>query len=330
MGTLEHADHGKKGGGYFREKVGPQELYYAYLARQEPPLDRLCAEDIARRSVTCEENWWGLTEPCPLDDEHYLDSFAARSGLEMLERAPGDTPWFLIVNFNGPHPPMDITARMERQYRGPERVIDGFPELHSYPGGFPADQHIRIRQNHLAMIENIDRWLGIFQDGLRECGDLENTIVVYSSDHGEMLGDHGRWGRSVPYQASAGVPLVMAGRGIATGVSSDAIMSLMDLATTFIDFADLLVPSAMESRSMRPFLDRGAGRHRDFARSALKVARAHAGRFRMVQDHRYKLVEGFFEARALFDCQTDPTESESIADNKPGEVARLARLFADA
>lgn len=180
------------------------------------------------------------------------------------------------------------------------------------------------------MIENIDRWLGVFQDRLRKRGDLESTIVVYLSDHGEMLGDHGRWGKSVPHQASAGVQLVMAGPGIATGVSSDALVSLMDLAATFIDFAGLPVPSAMESRLLRPLLDRGGGRHRDFARSALKVARAHPGRFRMVHDHRYKLAEGFFEARALFDRETDPTESECIADSKPGEVARLARLFADA
>ena len=319
-----------KGGGYFGEPVGPKEPYYAYLAGQDPPLDRLCAEDIARRPVPREENWWGLTEPCPLDDEHYLDNFTARSGFAMLERAPGNTPWLLIVNFNGFHPPMDIAARMERQYRGPDRVIDGFPQPHSYSGDFPEDQHIRIRQNYAAMVENIDRWLGIFQGRLRVRGDLDNTVVVYSSDHGEMLGDHGRWGKSVPYQASAGVPLVMAGPGIARGVRSDALVSLMDLAATFIDFADLAVPSAMESRSLRPLLDRGGGQHRDYARSALKVSRAHAGRFRMVQDHRYKLVEGFFEARALFDLETDLTESENIAEGKPGEVARLARLFADA
>ena len=194
---------------------------------------------------------------------------------------------------------------------------------------FPEERHVRIRQNYSAMIENIDRWLGIFQDRLRDRGELDNTVVVYSSDHGEMLGDHGRWGKSVPYQASAGVPLVMAGPGIAQGVRSDALVSLMDLAATFIDYADMPVPLEMESVSLRPLLDRGVGQHRDFARSALKVARAHAGRFRVVQDHRYKLVDGFFEAIALYDRENDPTESENIAESKPDEVARLAKLFAD-
>ncbi len=319
-----------KGGGYFGRPVGPKEPYYAYLASLNPPQDRICAEDIARRAEPREQNWWGMTDPCPLDDEHYLDNFTARTGLELIDRAPAGRPWFLVVNFNGPHPPMDITRRMERQYRGPDRVIDNFPQPHSYSGPFTAEHHVRIRQNYAAMIENIDGWLGAFQDYLFERGELENTIVVYSSDHGEMLGDHDRWGKSVPYQASAGIPLVMAGPGIAQGVRSDALVSLMDLAATCVDFADMPVPAEMESRSLRPLLDRGSGEHRDYARSALKVERAHAGRFRMVQDHRYKLVEGFFEGTVLYDREADPFETENVAASKPGEVARLEKLFADA
>ena len=318
-----------KGGGYFGNRVGPKEPYYAYLASLDPPQDRICAEDIAMRSEPRDSNWWGMTEPCPLADEHYLDNFTARTGLDLLDRAPDESPWFLVVNFNGPHPPMDITARMERQYRGPERVVDGFPQPHNYSGPFPAEQHVRIRQNYSAMIENIDRWLGLYQDRLRERGDLDNTIVVYSSDHGEMLGDHGRWGKSVPYHASAGIPLVMAGPGIAQGVQSDALVSLMDLAATSVDFADLPVPEEMESRSLRTLLDQGRGQHREFARSALRTGQARAGRFRLVQDHRYKLVEGFFDDTVLYDREADPLERENIAEAKRGEVERLSTLFAD-
>ena len=179
------------------------------------------------------------------------------------------------------------------------------------------------------MIENIDRWLGLYQDRLRDRGDLDNTVVVYSSDHGEMLGDHGRWGKSVPYHASAGIPLVMAGPGIAQGVQSDELVSLMDLAATSIDFADLPIPVEMESRSLRTLLDQGRGQHREFARSALKTGQARAGQFRLVQDHRYKLVEGFFDDTVLYDREADPLESANIAEAKPGEVERLSRLFAD-
>lgn len=316
-----------KGGGYFGDPVGPKEPYYAYLASLDPPLDRVCAEDIRARSEPRDENWWGMTDPCPLEDEHYLDNFTARTGLEVLDQAPEGKPWFLVVNFNGPHPPMDITRRMESRYRGPERVIDGFGQPVNYSGGFTAEHHVRIRQNYAAMIENIDSWLGRYEQRLAERGQLENTVVVYSSDHGEMLGDHGRWGKSVPYQASTGVPLIVAGPGIAQGARSSALVSQMDLAATFIDFADLPVPPEMESRSLRALLEDGNGEHREHARSALRTASAQRGRFRMVQDHRYKLVEGFHEETVLYDREADPNEAENIASRKPGEVARLAKLF---
>ncbi len=115
-----------KGGGYFGKPAGPKEPYYAYLDSLTPPLGGVCADDIARRATPRDKNWWGMTQACPLDDEHYLDNFTARTGLELLDRAPEGNPWHLIVNFNGPHPPMDITRRMERLYRGPDRVINGF------------------------------------------------------------------------------------------------------------------------------------------------------------------------------------------------------------
>ena len=308
--------------------IGPKEPYMAYLDSLDPPLGRIHADDIDLRAVPKDENWWGMTDPTPLDDEAYKDNYTARTGLELIERVPDGMPWFSIVNFNGPHPPMDITRGMEAQYRGPDRVIENFPQPHHYTGPFTPEHHIRIRQNYAAMIENIDRWVGLCQERLEERGELDNTIVIYASDHGEMLGDHDLWGKSLPYQASVGVPLVMAGPGIAQGVRSDALVSVMDLATTFLDYGEVAIPSEMESRSLRPLLDAGGGEHRDYLRSALKTGNAATGRFRSVNDHRYKLVEGYFQEKALYDLEADPLESENIAAGKPGEVARLERLFA--
>ena len=319
-----------KGGGYLGEPVGPKEPYYAYLAGLNPAMDRVCADDIARRAEPRDQNWWGLTVPCPLEDEHYLDNYTGRMGLELLERAPDDKPWLLTVNFNGPHPPMDITRRMERAYRGPDRVIDDFPQPHDYSGPFPAEQHIRIRQNYSAMIENIDSWLGTYQRRLEERGELSSTVVVYSSDHGEMLGDRGRWGKSVPFQASACVPLLMAGPGIAAGKSTGALVSLVDLAATCIDLADRSVPAGMDSRSLRSLLEHGMDEHREITRSALKTPTAQHGAFRMVQDHRYKLVEGFFGNKVLYDRESDPHERDDIASARPDQVARLAKHFLEA
>ena len=314
---------GSKGGGL-------DNPYGVYLESLGEDVHRMHQEDIARRRTPRALNWWGNTDITLLDDEHYKDNYTARTALELLDQAPEGAPWFSIVNFNCPHPPMDITRRMEALYRGPDRIIENFEQPHHYTGPFTPDHHLRIRQNYAAMIENLDRWVGLFQERLAERGELDNTIVVYSSDHGEMLGDHDLWGKGLPHQASMGVPLVMAGPGIAEGVRSDALVSVMDLATTFLDYGDVAIPSEMESRSLRPLLDSGKGEHRDYLRSALKKRKAAAGRWRSVNDHRYKLVEGYFEERALYDLENDPLEAENIAAGKPAEVARLEKLFVEA
>ena len=97
------------------------------------------------------------------------------------------------------------------------------------------DEHVAIRQNYTGMVENIDRLVGLLLDELKKRGEMDNTLVVDSSDHGEMLGDHNRWGKVLPYHASASVPMVIAGPGVQDGVVSDALVSHMDLAATFLE-----------------------------------------------------------------------------------------------
>ena len=344
-GFSDMIDNGGKGGGataYRREPVGPKDPYYAYLDTLEPPLAAFWAAEIERlgrikwnridrqalepaklRALLSKETWWGETEPVDLPDEAYCDNWIARNGLELLERAPEGKPWHLVLNFVGPHPPMDITARMARGYRGPDRVIDGFAQPVGYDGPIPPEQHVQIRQNYAAMIENIDRWLGVFVEKLKERGEYANTVIVYSSDHGEMLGDHGLWGKGVPFQASAGVPLCVAGPGIRQGCESGAMASLIDLTATFLDFGEAGELEYQDGQSLRPILEAVGGEHRPYSRSALRRAGA---LWRFAQDQRYKLVEGYGEqGPQLFDREADPFERENIAAARPAEVARLSK-----
>ena len=348
-GFSDMIDNGGKGGGaaaYRAEPVGPKDPYYAYLDSLDPPLGAGWASELRRlgeikwnqlvrqksgdelKELLARETWWGETEPVSLPDEAYCDNWIARNGLELLARAPQDRPWHLVLNFVGPHPPMDITRDMAERYRGPSRVIDGFGQPHGYDGPFPPEQHVRIRQNYAAMIENIDRWLGVFVDELEARGDLDNTVIVYSSDHGEMLGDHGLWGKSLPHQPSAGVPLCVAGPGIREGIESDAMASLIDLTATFLDYGEAEALEYQDGESLRPLLENVTDERRQFARSALRIS---AGPWQFVQDRRYKLVEGFgTEGRQLFDREADPFETRNIAAERPAEVASLSRLLAEA
>jgi arylsulfatase A-like enzyme len=296
----------------------PKDPYMAYLHRRQ--LAAMHVEDFGRRKDP------SATFPTPLPEEAYCDNWVANNGLDLMRRFPGGKPWFLMVNFTGPHEPWDITRRMEESCR----KITGFPQ----PNGsrqFSPETHLAIRQNYSAMVENIDRWVGIFVEELKRRGELDNTLVVYSSDHGEMLGDHDRWGKSVPYQPSVGVPLYVAGPGVRAGLVSEALVSVMDLAATFLDYAALPRPADMDSRSLRPLLEGKTRSHRDYVLSGL-------GGWRLVFDGRYKLIRGFGSAglsRAgppltelpplLFDLESDPLENANIATKARAEVERLSK-----
>ncbi|MBK9165849.1 MAG: sulfatase-like hydrolase/transferase [Bryobacterales bacterium] len=218
----------------------PRDPYMAHLHQRG--LAAAHVDDFARRRN------FAATFPTPLPDDAYCDNWIGQNGLTLLRRAPRGKPWHLVVNFTGPHEPMDVTPGMARRWRG----ID-FPQ----PRGcrhFDVPTHVAIRQNYAAMIENIDRWTGLFIRELRQRRKLDRTLIMFSSDHGEMLGDHNRWGKSVPWHESVGVPLVAAGPGVEQGVVSDALVSLMDLAATFLDFGGVAAPREMDSRSLRPLL----------------------------------------------------------------------------
>lgn len=301
--------------------VEARDPYMAYLHRRG--LATAHIEDFRRRTG---QNSYLNTEPTSLPEEAYCDNWIAAKGLELLRRAPSGKPWFLQVNFAGPHNPVDITRRMERTVRRRQ-----FPEPEDYEE-HSVERHNAVRQNYTAMVENIDRWLGLYTEELRKRGELENTLIVFSSDHGEMLGDHDRWGKSVPYQPSVHVPLIVSGPGIARAASSDALISHFDLAATFLDFAAAPRLTDAASLSLRPLLERKATTHREYLVSSLD-------RWSMVFDGRYKLIRGFeteppakgkprIDPRPiLFDLKLDANETSNIAREAPHQVERLSKLL---
>jgi arylsulfatase A-like enzyme len=167
----------------------------------------------------------------------------------------------------------------------------------------------------------------MFLDAVRQRGELDNTVVVFTSDHGEMLGDHDLWGKSCPFTPSVKVPLVVAAPGARPGLRSDALISLIDIAATFLDYAGVAKLPDMECRSLRPLLEGRTATHREVVRSAL-------GPWRMVSDGRSKLITGFDvegavprsrpdAGPALFDLHADPEENRNIANEELREVRRL-------
>ncbi|MBN8733864.1 MAG: sulfatase-like hydrolase/transferase [Acidobacteria bacterium] len=296
----------------------PTDPYMAML--QERGLMQAHIDDFSHREE------YKDTFATPLPDGAYCDNWIGQNGLDLLRRSPKGKPWFLQVNFTGPHGPMDITAAMEKRVRSRR-----YPQPYGNTQFEPA-VHEAIRQNYTAMCENLDLWVGRYLDELKKRKELENTVVIFSSDHGEMLGDHNRWGKSLPYQPSVGVPMVVAGPGIVGGIRSSALVSVHDLAATSLDYAGVEKPAEMNSRSLRPVLEGKRKRHRDFLRSGLN-------QWRMAWDGEHKLVTGFdpavrgqakpvaAAAPLLFDHNEDPNESTNVYAKRPEVAKRLQEML---
>src|SRR5690606_18720092 len=159
--------------------------------------------------------------------EAYCDNWIAQRGLELLEQTPREKPWHLVVNFTGPHAPMDITREMSEWYKDVEfpqpRMSDA--ERQEATRRFSDETHQSLRRNYSAMVENIDRWVGRYTAALESRGELDHTLIVFASDHGELLGDHGLWAKSSPYHPSVSVPFIACGPGVQRGITSDALVT---------------------------------------------------------------------------------------------------------
>jgi choline-sulfatase len=303
------------GGFEYSFERAPVDPYTSYLSERGLLEDHV-SDLLLRRRIGHME----ATFPTPLPQDAYCDDWTARRGLELLADRPDEEPWFLVVNFDGPHSPMDVTGRMHRLYRGAGSV--DFPQPVDPAGDTDPGRHNEIRRNYAAMITNIDRLIGEYLSKLTEWGELEETLVVYASDHGEMLGDHGRWTKAVPYQPSTGIPMVVSGPGVRARGGSDALVDLVDLHATVLDYAGVPIPEGIDSRSLRPFLEGRADSHREYLTSGL-------GDWRLVFDGQHKLVDGFDtgearNGRLLFDLVADQHETENIVEGASGRAEAMA------
>jgi arylsulfatase len=304
------------GSNSYRANGGPMGPYLAFLH------ERGLAERYVQEHRERHEHLDAYTTTLP--DDAYCDNWVAENGLRFLREFPQGQPWHLVINFTGPHSPMDVTESMRERW---EEVPFPPPHDNAHPD---REGLLRNHQNYAAMIENIDRHVGRFLELVEARGELANTLIVYSSDHGEMLGDHGRWGKTVWYHPSVGIPLIVAGPGVARGQVSEALVSLHDLCPTFLDYAGAKVlPHLREgvrregdARSLRALLEGRVGEHREQVYSGLND-------WRMVFDGRFKLVTRTGQAPLLYDLQEDPQEDRDLASQEPGIVPRLLTFLRD-
>ncbi|MBP8256323.1 MAG: sulfatase-like hydrolase/transferase [Opitutaceae bacterium] len=228
-------------------------------------------------------------------------------------------PFFACMALTSPHDPRTPPPSFRARYSISEMPLpDNFLPQHAFDNGelCVRDEQLIARpispmvlREHLAdyygMISHHDAWIGRLLNALASTGQLGNTIVVYTGDHGLALGSHGLLGKQNLYEHSVRVPLVLAGPGIPEGLRSDSLCYAYDLCATLYELAGIPVPKGIDSRSLVPALAAGSRFGRD------RVGSAYMDVQRMVEDRRWKLIlyrVGERERMQLFDLENDPSE----------------------
>jgi len=264
----------------------------------------------------------GLT---PLTDKYIADG-----ALEFLKRKT-DKPFFLHVNFTGPHDPLVYPPGYENKYKSADlKLPPNFSPRHPFDhGNFEGrDERLlpwpRTKEDVLgelavyyAVVDHIDKQVGRIIEQLRSDGRLNNTYVIFTSDHGLALGSHGLMGKQNMYEHTIRVPLVIAGPGVPKDQRNQALCYLRDLYPTICDLADVPIPESVEGRSLNPII---TGK-RDSVYS--EVYGYFRNKQRMVRDNRFKLIHyPHLDRNQLFDLQKDPHEQNDISDDK-----RYSKVF---
>jgi choline-sulfatase len=279
------------------------------------------------------------------------DVVVTRESLAFIkEQAAGDDgrPWFVCASYSRPHPPFTAPGRYLRRYRDrvpppASRAIpdEVFARRRTQGHADLTEEEVRLgREGYYACVEFLDDCIGELLDGLDRAGLLENTVVIYTSDHGEMLGQHGIWGKSVYYDPAVRVPLLISGPGVAAGGHRVRHpVSLLDLYPTTCGLAGLPIPAGLDGKDLSALLAEPATApaphevvHSSFYQYGQTIsypapvddAEPHRA-WRMVRSADWKLVEVEGGATLLFDLQADPREEVNLADD-PAHAERLATM----
>ena len=248
----------------------------------------------------------------------------ADAAIELLEQ-PGDKPFFIHVNFTAPHDPLMVEPEFEKMYDAAKMPLPkNFAAEHPFDhGNFDGrDEKLfawpRTPQEtrgelaaYYAVISHMDAQIGRVLKALKASGELENTIVVFSSDHGLGVGSHGLRGKQSMYEHTIGVPLIMAGPGISNGKRLATQCYLRDLFPTLCDLAGVEGPGErIDGRSLQPALLGEKEQIHPFVVGYFRTFQ------RMIRYSGWKYIEYPAANRVqLFHLSEDPDELHDLSDD---------------
>jgi len=330
---LAGEDHG------FSEEIIPMHIYQG-----KGDLLGLIRDDMPPRGNS--KKMIAMAGPGESTYTFYDKDICSRAQVWLREEAvkQADKPWVLFVSFVAPHFP--LTAPPEHYYRYWNRELP-MPKLYAreerprhpyvvdYSRNFNYDDYFESPQDvkkalsgYFGLVSYLDENIGKILGALRDAGLAEDTVVMYTSDHGDNLGARGLWGKSTMYEEIAGVPLILAGPGVPAGRRVATPVSHVDAFPTILEIAGEKMPSGFPGFSLlkisegykpdRTVLSEYHGMGSTTGAFAVRV-----GKWKYVHYAKY--------APQLFDLESDPDETRDLAAD-PAYAAALeecrARLYA--
>jgi choline-sulfatase len=194
----------------------------------------------------------------------------------------------------------------------------------------PEERIRRARAAYYGMITELYEYVGWLLDALRRTGQLDNTLVVYTSDHGETLGAHGRWSKNNMYEDSVHVPMLMAGPGLPPGIAVDTPVGHVDMAATMLEMAGAERPSTLRGVSLLPAINGNGGDLPEHAYSECHCSGNLTGTF-MIRSGDWKYVHFTWYDGLLFNLADDPDElTNRFDDPEASDVLKdLQRVLHD-
>jgi len=281
------------------------------------------------RADGASDDVWESDMPAELHQTHWT----AEKSIEAIHAHEPDRPLFLWTSFVDPHHPFDPpkayadlyadadvplpAAVQDDKILRPEHLLrkgargywPGGGEEHAY-----RESHMkRLIRNYYAMITFIDEQIGRIREAWRSKGMSDDLIVVFTSDHGELLGDHGLLYKGPWfYEGLTRVPMIVRGPGVANGMNSAALMEHADIVPTLLEAAGLPIPYGVQGVSQMPVLSGQLPRVRDSAITAYE-ARDRGIQAKCLRTDRYKLVVFAGETYGeLYDLNEDPGENRNL------------------
>jgi choline-sulfatase len=256
--------------------------------------------------------------------KHWSEVLADDAETFIAKAAKQDKPFMMLLCFNAPHDPRQAPEEYQKKYpydsiTVPANFLKEYPynmgankirdeRLAPFPRT-PYSIQVNISE-YYALITHMDAQMGRILKALQKSGVADNTIVLFSADHGLAVGHHGLLGKQNMYDHSLRVPWLISGPGIPKGKSIDAPIYIQDAMATCLDLAGVKKPDYIDFQSVLPMV------HGDMSKARKDMYSCYVNFQRMVSDGKYKLiVYPQVKVELLYDMKNDPLEKENLSAN---------------